>query len=543
MKKKTILVTCAFPYSNGPIHLGHLLEHIQADIWVRYRKMKGEEVLFMSSDDSHGAAIMLKAIDLDMDPSKMIQKMHKEHKEDLLKFSISHDIYCSTNDLENKNITQKIYLILKKRGYIKKKIVSQLYDSEKKFFLPDRFVKGNCPNCLSPDQYGDNCEICGVVYNSTDLLHPRSILSQSPLKIKKTKHIFLILSKFQKKLFEWINCMPFSQSVKNKSIEWISKGLKDWDISRDDPYFGFKIPEEKRKYFYVWLDATIGYIASSRTLFKKRKISFQRFWKNNSEDLLFHFIGKDIIYFHTLFWPSILEGIKYRKPNNIFVHGHLTVDGQKMSKSKGNFISANSYLKHFDSDYLRYYFASKLSSKFEDVNFNLTDFSNKINKELINKIINLASRNASFIKKYFCNYLSKKLDNMFLYQKFIKESKKIEQSFISLNFNSAVKRICFLSDLANKYVEMCSPWKIDPKLENKKMHEICSTGINLFKILMTYLSPILPKIAERSSNFLNYSFHHDWNSLNNPLLNHKINDFKSLASRIDLNGKIFLKED
>ncbi|ARC53117.1 methionine--tRNA ligase [Candidatus Riesia pediculischaeffi] len=536
--KKVILVTCAFPYSNGPIHLGHLLEHIQADIWVRYRKMQGENIFFISSDDSHGAPIMIRAKKLKMDPIKMIQEIHKEHKEDFSRFSIVHDFYDSTHHSENKKLSQKLYLLLKRNGYIKNKVIFQLYDVENKLFLPDRFVKGSCPQCKSKDQYGDNCEVCGAIYNSIELIQPYSIFSKSPLKIKKTKHMFFDLSYFQKDILNWINRVPISRSVKKKSIEWILQGLKDWDITRDNPYFGFKIPEEKKKYFYVWLDATVGYIAASQNLFRKRKIDFENFWKKDSEDLLFQFIGKDIMYFHTLFWTAILEGIEYRKPNNIFVHGHLIIDGKKMSKSKKNFITAKSYLNNFNSDHLRYYYASKLSSKLNDINFNLSDFVNKINSEIVNKIVNLASRNASFIKKHFDNELSEQLDSSIIYQKFVMESKNIKKLFLSLNFCSVVRRVSFLADVANKYVESRSPWKIDHKLEHRRLHKICSTGINLFKILMTYLSPILPKLAEKSAKFLNYPFHTRWNSIEYPLLNHRINDFEHLIKKIENNKRL-----
>lgn len=526
---KNILVTCALPYANGPIHVGHMLEHIQADIWVRYQRMIGKNVYFICADDSHGSAIMLKAQEMNIDPEEMIKKIYEEHKLDFLNFNISYNNYYLTHSDENFKLLLLIYNRLKSKGLIKSKIISQLYDPIKKMFLPDRFIKGICPICKKNDQYGDNCENCGSTYKSTDLINPYSSITREKPILKKSKHIFFDLPIFTQMLKKWIISGSLQKKVSNKITEWFKNGLKQWDISRDKPYFGFNIPDEKNKYFYVWMDATIGYISSFKNLCKKNKnIKFKDFWDVNCNSKLYQFIGKDIIYFHSLFWPAILEGSGFRKPTNIFVHGHVTLNGKKMSKSKNVFIKANTWIKHLDADSLRYYYASKLSSKINDIDLNLLDLIKVINTELINKIINLASRNAKFINELFSGILSNKLENPILYQKFINHCNKINIYFKSREFNLVIRKIIYLADLANKYIDKKSPWKI--KNKSFKLQEICSMGINLFRILMIMLKPIIPDLSKKSEKFLKDKF--IWNSIYHPLLNHKINKFKFLYFRI-----------
>lgn len=528
---KNILVTCAFPYSNGPIHIGHMLEHIQADIWVRYNRMRNKNVYFICSDDAHGTPVMLKSKVLGISPEDMINKNYKEHKRDFLNFSISHDYYDSTHSTENQIFLEKIFFNLKRNKNIKKKYIFQFYDTRKNMFLPDRFIKGQCPKCFSSDQYGDHCEVCGSTYNSFELINPYSTISDSSPKLKKTEHFFFSLTKFEEKLKKWVFSGVLSKNILNKTKEWFSIGLKDWDISRDSPYFGFKIPNYSDKYFYVWLDASIGYISAFKNFCKiKKNINFFDFWRKNSETELCHFIGKDIIYFHTLFWPAILEAINYRKPSRIFVHGYLTVNGKKMSKSKGTFITANSYLKYLNSDSLRYYYATKLTSKANDINFNLKELIDCVNNNIVNKVVNLASRNASFIGKFFQNRLSDVIHDFKLYERFTHSSYGISEKFDKLEYSKVIKEILFLTDLANNYINIHSPWLLLNQGYFKKVHDICSTGINLFRVLMTYLKPIVPNLTEKAEYFLNISL--NWDEIKYPLLNHKISKFKILFSRI-----------
>lgn len=533
MKKNTknILVTCALPYSNGPIHLGHLLEHIQADIWVRFHKMKSIQIYFICSDDAHGTPIMLQAEKLKISPEKLVKKTKKEHQEDFLKFNINHDCYHTTHSKENFNLLISIYKKLKKNKLINYDIVTQLYDPVKKMFLPDRFVKGTCPVCYSEKQYGDHCEICSSSYNISDLINPYSVITHSKPILRKSEHIFFNLPKFSSILKIWIKSGVLQKEIVNKIMEWLKIGLKKWDISRNEPYFGFKIPNEKNKYFYVWIDASIGYISTHKKLCKNKNIKFNNFWKKKSNDTLYHFIGKDIIYFHSLFWPAILEGISFRKPTKIFVHGHLTINKKKMSKSKNNFITAKDWLKYLDSDSLRYYYSTKLSQNINDIDLNLLDFMNTINTNLINKIINIASRSAKFINNLFNNTLSNDIEDVVLYRTFINANSEIEKYFYNLKFSHVIRKIIFLSELANQYIDKKSPWKLI-KIENKKkeLHSICSMAINLFRILIIYLKPIVPSIAKETEKFFKEKL--SWKSLHKPLLNYKINHFSILYKRI-----------
>ena len=529
-----LLVTCALPYANGSIHLGHILEHIQADIWVRYQRMRGKEVHFICADDAHGTPIMLKAQQLCITPEEMIAAMNQEHQDDFAGFQISYDNYHSTHSEENKELSELIYGKLKNNGFIKNKTISQLYDPEKGMFLPDRFVKGTCPKCKAEDQYGDNCEVCSATYSPTDLINPRSVVSGATPVIRETEHFFFDLPAFSDMLQAWTRSGALQEQVANKMQEWFESGLQQWDITRDSPYFGFEIPDAPGKYFYVWLDAPIGYMGSFKNLCDKRSdLNFDEFWNKDSKTDLYHFIGKDIVYFHSLFWPAMLEGSNFRKPTNLFVHGYVTVNGAKMSKSRGTFITARSYLDHFDADCLRYYYAAKLSSRIDDIDLNLEDFVQRVNSDIVNKVVNLASRNAGFIAKRFAGKLSENLAEPELYQQFVDAEKVIGDDFTNREYGKAVREIMALADIANRYVDEKAPWVV-AKQEGKdqELQDICSMGINLFRVLMTYLKPILPSLTKRVEEFLKVEL--TWDAINIPLLNHDVAPFKALFNRIEL---------
>ncbi|MCG3460376.1 methionine--tRNA ligase [Xenorhabdus bovienii] len=529
-----LLVTCALPYANGPIHLGHILEHIQADIWVRYHRMRGKEVHFICADDAHGTPIMLKAQQSGISPEEMIAKVSLEHQQDFAGFAISYDNYHSTHSEENKELATKIYLKLKKNGHIKNRKISQLYDPEKGMFLPDRFVKGACPKCKAEDQYGDNCEVCGTTYSPTELINPRSAVSGATPEMRDTEHFFFDLPAFSDMLQKWTRSGSLQEQVANKMQEWFDSGLQQWDITRDAPYFGFEIPDEPGKFFYVWLDAPIGYMGSFQNLCSKRDdLNFDEFWSKDSEADLYHFIGKDIVYFHSLFWPAMLEGSNYRKPTNLFVHGYITVNGTKMSKSRGTFIKAETYLKHLDADCLRYYYAAKLSSRIDDIDLNLEDFVQRVNSDIVNKVVNLASRNAGFINKRFAGKLADQLADPALYQQFVDAAEGIAEDFTNREFSKAIREIMALADLANRYVDEQAPWVV-AKQEGRDadLQAICSMGINLFRVLMTYLKPVLPSLTDRTEAFLNTEL--TWDGIQQPLLNHEVSPFKALFSRIEM---------
>ncbi|MCX8587506.1 MULTISPECIES: methionine--tRNA ligase [unclassified Gilliamella] len=532
--KRKILVTCALPYANGSIHLGHMLEHIQADVWVRYQRMRGNEIYFICADDAHGTPIMLKAQQLGMTPEQMIAEVKTEHQRDFAGFNISYDNYHSTHSPENREISEQIYKKLKANGYIKTKVISQLFDPEKQMFLPDRFVKGTCPRCKAPDQYGDNCEVCGATYNPIDLINPQSVISGATPIMKDSEHFFFDLPAFSEMLQAWIRSGTLQDQVANKMQEWFEAGLQPWDISRDAPYFGFEIPDAPGKYFYVWLDAPIGYMGSFLNYCNKNnKAIFDEFWNKNSTTELYHFIGKDIVYFHSLFWPAMLDGSEHRKPSNIFVHGYVTVDGAKMSKSRGTFIQASTYLKHLDPDCLRYYYAAKLSPHIDDIDLNLEDFVQRVNSDLVNKVVNIASRSAGFISKRFDGKLSDNLAEPELYALFIEKSKVIADYFEQRESGKAIREIMALADEANRYIDEKAPWVVAKQEgQDQALQDICSMGIHLFRILMTYLKPIVPALAERTEAFLNSQL--TWDSINQPLTGHNINKFKALFNRIDM---------
>ncbi|ATM86498.1 methionine--tRNA ligase [Yersinia massiliensis] len=531
---KKILVTCALPYANGSIHLGHMLEHIQADIWVRFQRMRGNQVHFICADDAHGTPIMLKAQQLGIEPEQMIAEMSQEHQQDFAGFAISYDNYHSTHSDENRELSSLIYSRLKANGYIKNRTISQLYDPEKGMFLPDRFVKGTCPKCKSPDQYGDNCEVCGATYSPTELIDPKSAVSGATPVMRESEHFFFDLPAFSEMLQAWTRSGALQEQVANKMQEWFESGLQQWDITRDAPYFGFEVPDAPGKYFYVWLDAPIGYMGAFKNLCDKRgDLDFDEFWREGSETDLYHFIGKDIVYFHSLFWPAMLEGSNFRKPTNLFVHGYVTVNGAKMSKSRGTFIKAGTYLKHLDADCLRYYYAAKLSSRIDDIDLNLEDFVQRVNADIVNKVVNLASRNAGFINKRFGGKLADQLADPALYKTFTDAASSIADAYNSRESSKAIREIMALADVANRYIDEQAPWVV-AKEEGRdaELQAICSMGINLFRVLMTYLKPVLPALNERTEAFLNTEL--TWDGIEQPLLGHQVNAFKALFNRIDL---------
>ncbi|MFM5335696.1 methionine--tRNA ligase [Aeromonas enteropelogenes] len=531
---RTMLVTCALPYANGSIHLGHMLEHIQADIWVRYQRMRGHQVHFICADDAHGTPIMLKAQQMGITPEEMIAAVSQEHQADFAGFNISFDNYHSTHSEENRELASLIYTRLKEAGKISSRTISQLFDPEKAMFLPDRFVKGTCPKCKSPDQYGDNCDSCGATYSPTELIDPKSAVSGATPVMKDSEHFFFDLPQFEKWLAGWVRGSgAIQEEMANKMQEWFESGLQQWDITRDAPYFGFEIPGAPGKYFYVWLDAPIGYMASFKNLCNKRgDIDFDSYWKADSDAELYHFIGKDIAYFHCLFWPSMLEGAGFRKPTKVNVHGYVTVNGAKMSKSKGTFIKASTYLNHLDPECLRYYYAAKLNSRIDDLDLNLEDFVQRVNADVVNKLVNLASRNAGFIAKRFGGKLAATCAEPELYAEFANARAAISEAYESREFSRAIREIMALADKANRYVDDKAPWVI-AKQEgaDAELQAVCSVGINLFRVLMAYLKPVMPQLAERAEAFLGETL--TWDGIAAPLVDHTVAPFKALFSRIE----------
>ncbi len=530
--QREILITCALPYANGNIHLGHMLEHIQADIWARFQRGLGNKLTFICADDAHGTPIMINAEKLGLTPEQMIAQSKESHIRDFAGFGISFDNYHSTHSVENKEIVNNIYKLLKEKDLISRKTISQYFDEQKQMFLPDRFIKGTCPACKAADQYGDNCESCGKTYSTSDLINPYSVVSGAKPIMKDTEHLFFELPKLSAVLEKWITSGAIGGEVRNQMMTWFEQGLVAWDISRDAPYFGFEIEGEKDKYFYVWVDAPVGYISSYKNYCDKQGFDYQKAWDKNASTELYHFIGKDIMYFHTLFWPAMLEGADLKKPDGVFVHGYVTVNGEKMSKSRGTFIQAQTYLKHLDPEALRYYYASKLNDRIEDLDLNLDDFIAKVNSDIVNKVVNLASRNASFIKKYFDNQLSSELEAVEIFETFANAKQSITEFFEKREFNKAMREIMNLADIANKYVDEKAPWVL-AKDETKKeeLHQVTSMGIILFKILMTYLKPVMPNLAKKSEDFLNVEL--DWHKVDDRLSNHTLNAFKPLFARVD----------
>ena len=533
--QRKILVTNALPYANGPLHLGHMVGFMQADIWVRFQKLRGNHVTFVGGDDQHGTPIMLGAEKQGITPKELIDNIEQQHKESLDGFHIGFDNYSGTDHDENRRISAEIYNKLKENGHIDVRTIKQAFDEEKGMFLPDRYVKGTCPKCKAPDQYGDNCEVCGTTYDTTDLIDPYSVLSgKAPIE-KESEHYFFKVSEFEEMLTKWKSSGALQDEIANKIEEWFESGLIDWDISRDAPYWGFKIPDTENKYFYVWLDAPIGYMASHKIQCDKSGDSWGDYWHADSADKteLYHFIGKDIVRFHTLFWPAMLEAVDYRKPSGVFVHGFLTVDGAKMSKSRGTFVMASTYLKHLNPEYLRYYFAAKLGSNVVDMDLNLEDFSARVNSDLVGKMVNIASRCAGFIAKRFDGQLADQSASPELHQAFAEAAEGIAMRYENREFSQAMREIMALADKANQFIDEHKPWvliKDESKLD--EVQQVCTAGINAFRSLCIYLKPVLPELVAQAEAFLNVD-ELQWSDLQTPLLDHKINKFKPLMTRIE----------
>lgn len=534
MSQRKILITSALPYANGPTHLGHLLEYIQTDIWSRFQKLRGHETYYVCADDAHGTPIMLNAQKQGISPEEMVANVSVERQRDFADFHIKFDNYHSTHSEENKAFSELIYNRLNDGGYIKKRTISQLFDEEKGIFLPDRFVTGTCPRCKAEDQNGDSCDVCGATYSPTELESPKSVMSGSTPVLKDSEHYFFDLPAFEEMLKAWLTSGAIQGEMANKLNEWFEDGLQQWDISRDAPYFGFEIPGAPGKYFYVWLDAPIGYMASFKNLCDKTGLDFDAFWSTDSDAELYHFIGKDIVYFHSLFWPAMLEGAGFRKPNNVFAHGFVTVNGAKMSKSKGTFIKARTYLDHIaNPEYLRYYFAAKLNSGITDLDLNLEDFAQRVNSDLVGKVVNIASRCAGFIAKKFDCKLSDEIAEPELLAEFVNAQESVAASFENREYSRAIREIMALADKANQYIDAKAPWVlIKDEATQRDAHLVCSMGINLFKLLMTYLKPVLPAMAEQVETFLNTEL--TWQSINTALTNHEISKFKALMQRVEM---------
>jgi methionyl-tRNA synthetase len=533
MSNRKILVTSALPYANGPIHLGHLVEYIQTDIWVRFQKMRGHQCHYICADDAHGTPIMLRANREGITPEQLIAQVEAQHRADFDAFGVAFDHYHSTHSEENKTLSSLIYQRLRDGGHINSRSITQAYDPVKNMFLPDRFIKGDCPKCGATDQYGDNCEACGATYSPMELKNAVSAISgEKPIE-KDSLHYFFNLGNFSDMLNDWTRAGHLQTEVSNKMAEWLQNGLQEWDISRDAPYFGFEIPDAPGKYFYVWLDAPIGYMASFKAFCDKQGLDFDSFWGTDSTAELYHFIGKDIIYFHALFWPAMLHGANFRTPSAIFAHGFLTVNGEKMSKSRGTFIKARTYLDHLNPEYLRYYFAAKLSAGVDDIDLSFDDFTQRVNADLVGKVVNIGSRCSGFISKRFDGMLSDDCAEPDLFQQFIDAETTIADLFDSREYGKAMREIMALADKANQYIDEKKPWLI-AKEEGKdlELQQVCSVGLNLFRILIAYLKPVIPSLAANAEQFLNLT-EQAWPNAAQPLLAHRINAFTPLMTRVD----------
>jgi len=529
---RKILVTSALPYANGAIHLGHMLEYIQTDIWVRFQKQRGNTCTYVCADDTHGTPIMLKANQLGITEQQLIDQSSEEHQRDFNAFMIGFDNFYSTHSDENREFSADIYRKLRDGGHIAQKTITQAYDPEKEMFLPDRFVKGDCPKCDAKDQYGDNCESCGATYSPIELKNAYSAISGAKPIEKESEHYFFKLGDFEDFLRHWVDNHVQVQ-MKNKLNEWFEAGLQNWDISRDAPYWGFEIPDAPGKYFYVWLDAPVGYMASFKNWCDRNDTDFDEYWNKDSSTELYHFIGKDIAYFHSLFWPAMLEGANLRKPTGVFCHGFVTVDGKKMSKSRGTFIMAETYLKHLRPEYLRYYFAAKLGSGLDDIDLNMEDFRLRVNADLVNKVINIASRCAGFICKKFDGKLSATLSEPALFQSAIAKSELIAEHYESREYAKAMREIMAIADAANQYIDSAQPWVLAKQEGSEQaVQDCCTMGINLFNVICSYLAPVLPQVADDALAFLNLDSY-AWDNIQTPLLDHKINKFKPLMQRIE----------
>lgn len=530
---RKMLVTSALPYANGHLHLGHLVEHIQTDIWVRVHKMLGHDCLSICGDDAHGTPIMLKAQSLGITPLALTQEIQRSHQEDFAAFGIHYDCYHTTHSSENEELVDLIYQRLKAKGDISTRMIKQAYDPVEHIFLPDRYVKGTCPKCDTDDQYGDSCEACGATYAPTDLKNPVSAISGATPIEKESEHYFFDLQRYETFLKAWTMSGALQNEVANKLEEWFATGLKAWDISRDAPYFGFLIPGTTDKYFYVWLDAPIGYMAAFKRYCDETGCSFAEYWDKDAKTELYHFVGKDIMYFHALFWPALLEGSEHRLPTAIYTHGFLTINGQKMSKSRGTFIEARRYLAHLHPDYLRYYFAAKLNGRVDDLDLNVTDLMHKVNADLVGKIVNIGSRCAGFIQKRFDHQLASSLHQPDLYQEVLGLRQEIIEAYVSRDYARAIRLIMEAADRVNQYIDAEKPW-ILAKDEGTlpQVQAVCSMGLNLFRILITYLKPVLPEMAAKVETFLNCESL-TWAVVEEPLLSHRINVFVPLMTRVE----------
>ena len=528
---RQILVTNALPYANAALHLGHVLEYTQTDVWVRFQKMRGHECYYVSADDAHGTAIMLKAEEKGISAEQHISEMRKFHEADFKDFYIGVDNYYTTHSEENRDFSELIYNRLSANGHISRRSIIQAFDPEKNLFLADRYIRGTCPKCKAEDQYGDNCESCGATYSPLDLINPVSAISGATPIGRESVHYFFKLPEFSEFLSEWINSGTVQREVSNKLSEWLDSGLQEWDISRDAPYFGFEIPNAPGKYFYVWLDAPIGYMASFKNLCEAKNLDFDCFWNKDSTAELYHFIGKDIVNFHALFWPAMLKSADFRTPTKVCVHGFVTVNGTKMSKSRGTFINARTYLDHLNPEYLRYYYASKLTNTVEDIDLNLEDFIQKVNSDLVGKVVNIASRCSKFITNE-SGVLSSRIENEALWDQVTGVADSIANYYENREFGKAIREIMAQADSVNEYIAEQEPWKRNKDQDQKqRVQEICSLGINLFRIILIYLKPVVPAMAEAGELFLNDKL--SWESVKQPLLSHKINQFKPLMQRVD----------
>ena len=529
---RKMLVTSALPYANGSLHLGHLLETIQTDIWVRFQQQRGHDCIYVCADDAHGTAIMLTAEKNGIEPEQQIANVQAEHEADLAGFLVNFNNYYSTHSEENKHYSELIYKKLRDNGHIASREITQLFDPEKQLFLADRYIKGTCPKCKTDDQYGDNCEACGATYSPADLINPKSTISGATPVEKQSTHYFFTLPAFADMLAEWTRSGRLQDQIANKLGEWLELGLQEWDISRDAPYFGFEIPDAPGKYFYVWLDAPIGYMASFQNYCDRSGVNFDEYWQPDSDTELYHFIGKDIINFHGLFWPAMLHSAGYRTPSAIYVHGFVTVNGQKMSKSRGTFIKASTYLQHLDAEYLRYYYATKLSAGVDDIDLNLEDFTQRVNSDLVGKVVNIASRSAKFITKGSDGIMSAELANESLWQQAVAKGSEIAQLYEQREFSKAIREIMALADATNEYFDSQEPWKLAKEAgKEQQVIAVSSLCVNVFRLIMIYLKPVLPVTADKAAAFLNDEL--VWSNDLQPLLNHQINKFKPLMTRID----------
>ena len=532
--RRTILVTSALPYANGSIHLGHMLEYIQTDIWVRYQKQSGNRCVYVCADDAHGTAIMLRAQTLGMTPEELIADVKAEHEADFSGFHIGFDHYSSTHTEANRYYSELIYTRVRDAGGIAVRTISQLFDPEKELFLADRYVKGVCPKCGADDQYGDNCEACGATYQASELKNPKSTLSGETPVLKDSQHLFFELGQHTDFLKEWTRSGRLQPEVANKLAEWIDGGLKSWDISRDAPYFGFEVPDHPGTYFYVWLDAPIGYMGAFKEWCDAHDFDFDSVWSPESDAEVYHFIGKDIVNFHCLFWPAMLHQANFRTPTGVNVHGFVTVDGRKMSKSRGTFIKARTYLDHLDPEYLRYYFATKLSARVEDIDLSLEDFVQKVNSDLVGKLVNIASRTAGFISKKFAGRLSSELANPDLVETIRAKGPDIQEAFENREFSKATREIMALADDVNAWIAEMAPWQLAKNEATlPDVQPICTTAINAFRLLVLYLKPVMPTLSDKVQHFLQVD-RLDYESLNHTLLDHQIEAFTPLITRIEM---------